>query len=157
MANFSSVLKDEIARIARKELRKVVDPMKKQVTSLRHGNAALKRENLALKRELSSLARGAKKEAVIAAEPSTEGTHRFSADGLKKLRAKLGISAGSLGELVGASALSIYNWENGKVRPRADKIARIAAIRGMGKREVQQLLEEKAGGKVRKARRKRAA
>lgn len=158
MPNFSAVLKDEIARIARKELRKVVDPMRKQVASLRHDNAALKRENAALKREHASLAKAMARPGAQAPEAAVEAGHRFSASGLKKLRARLGISAQDFGKLAGVSALSIYNWENGKARPRPEMVARIAELRGMGKRELQQLLDEKAAApKARKRRKKTAA
>lgn len=158
MPNFSAVLKDEVARIARKELRKVVDPMRKQVASLRRDNAALKRENAALKREHASLAKAMTKPGAQAPEAAAEAGHRFSASGLKKLRARLGISAQEFGRLAGVSALSIYNWESGKARPRPEMVARIAALRGMGKRELQQLLEEKATAapKARKRRKKPA-
>lgn len=162
MPNFSAVLKDEVARIARKEMRKTVDPMKKQVAGLRRDNAALKRENAALKREQALLAKAMKRESAAAPQAPVEAGHRFSASGLKKLRAKLGISAQDFGKLAGVSALSIYNWESGKVRPRGEMVARIAELRGMGKREVQQLLEEQAtaaprAAKARKRRRKAVA
>lgn len=143
MPNIAAVLKEEIARVARKELRKSVDPLRKQVAVLRRDNAALKRDNAALRRELSSIARRRPAaQASVAKDESAGGRHRFSADGLKKMRAKLGLSAASFGKLIGASALSVYHWENGKVRPRADAIARIAALRGKGKREVQKMLGE---------------
>ena len=38
--------------------------------------------------------------------------------------------------LVGASGQSVYAWEQGKARPRGKNLAAIAALRGVGKREV---------------------
>jgi len=65
----------------------------------------------------------------------------FRADGLKSHRAKLGLSAADYGRLVGASGLSIYHWEAGKARPRQQQVAKLAAVRGIGKREALKRLE----------------
>ena len=48
---------------------------------------------------------------------------------------QLGLSAADYGRLVGVSALTIYNWESGKSRPRRAQFAAIVAVRGIGKRE----------------------
>jgi DNA-binding XRE family transcriptional regulator len=68
-------------------------------------------------------------------------TFRFSAKGLASLRQRLGLSAADCGLLVGASSQSIYNWEEGKVRPRAKHLPAIAALRSLGKREATARLE----------------
>jgi transcriptional regulator with XRE-family HTH domain len=51
-------------------------------------------------------------------------------------RKRLGLSAADFGLLVGASGQSVYAWEQGKARPRGKNLAAIAALRGVGKREV---------------------
>ena len=61
-----------------------------------------------------------------------------SAAGLEKL----GLSAKDYGKLVGVSGLSIYNWESEKTRPRDSQLAKIVAVRGMGKREALKRLEQ---------------
>ncbi len=50
-----------------------------------------------------------------------------------------------MGALVGVSAQTIYNWEAGTTRPRAEQLAIIAAVRKMGKREVKARLEQMQG------------
>ena len=79
----------------------------------------------------------------VAKQPSPQPTEgvRFRADGLKSHRAKLGLSAADYGRLVGASELSVYNWESGKARPRTQQVAKLAAVRGIGKREAGRRLE----------------
>ncbi len=49
--------------------------------------------------------------------------------------------------LVGVGAQSIYNWESEKARPRVEQIAKLAAMRGLGKREVAARLGELNGEK----------
>jgi len=50
-------------------------------------------------------------------------------------RRRLALSAEECGLLVGTSSQSIYNWEQGKARPRASHLPAIAALRALGKRE----------------------
>ena len=73
---------------------------------------------------------------------------RFSAEGLKAHRERLGLSADNYGRLIGVSGLSIYNWEGGKAKPRESSIAALASIRGIGKREAAKRLEALAKEKT---------
>ena len=68
------------------------------------------------------------------AEQEMQG-RRFRADGVRSHRARLELSAMDYGRLVGVSGLTIYHWESGKVRPRQAQLAKLASIRGLGKRE----------------------
>jgi DNA-binding transcriptional regulator YiaG len=137
MANIASMLKDEISRISRKESRRLVDPLKKQVTGQRRAIAELKRRNVELERELAAMAKNGKRPAAAAEQDeSGERLPRFSAPGLKALRARLGLSANDVGRLIGVSAQSVYNWEQGKARPRRAQLVQLASLRGIGKREV---------------------
>ena len=40
------------------------------------------------------------------------------------------------------SAQSVYNWEQEKARPRAELLAKVAALRGIGKRDAKSRLEQ---------------
>ena len=55
MANIASLLKSEISRVARKEVRGEIAGLKKAVSSYRSEIAALKRRTLALEAELRRL------------------------------------------------------------------------------------------------------
>jgi transcriptional regulator with XRE-family HTH domain len=39
-----------------------------------------------------------------------------------------------MGKLIGVTPLSIYRWEQGKARPRANQLVAIAEARKMGKK-----------------------
>jgi transcriptional regulator with XRE-family HTH domain len=52
----------------------------------------------------------------------------------------VGISAASYGQLVGVSGQTIYHWEQGKARPRAAQLEQLAAVRGLGAREIAERL-----------------
>ena len=144
MPNIASLLKSEISRVARKELRTETQALKKAVSTYRTEIASLKRRTQALEQLLKRVSRVQAKAAPLAAEAEAAGegkAHRFSAKRLVSQRRRLGLSAAECGLLVGSSAQSIYNWEEGKVRPRAKHIQAIAAMSRMGKREVAAKLE----------------
>ncbi|WP_374356437.1 helix-turn-helix domain-containing protein [Thermomonas sp.] len=132
MPNLSTILKGEITRLARKEIKAAIDPVRKANAGHRKEIVELKRVVASLQRDLKAASKPAKARA--AADEESTSSSRFSAKGLKSLRAKLGLSAAEFGQLVGASGQSIYNWETGKAVPRASQQASLVAIRGIGKR-----------------------
>lgn len=148
MPDISSVLKREIARLARKAVKAELDALRNASASYRKEIATLKRTVAALQRGQASAEkkRGRATAAVDGGETEASGSRvRFSAKGLKTLRAKLGLSASEFGRLAGANGQSIYNWESEKNAPRAQQIERIAALRGLGKREAKARLVAMAG------------
>jgi DNA-binding transcriptional regulator YiaG len=146
MPNIATVLKVEISRLARKEIRREVGPLRKTA-------AGYRREIAQLKRTLASLDRRMKQ--IGKARPSNDVTVeqerpiRFVAKGLISLRKRLGLSAVELARLLSVSMQSIYNWEHKKATPRKEQIAAIASLRAIGKKEVRERLSEKGQGKTR--------
>lgn len=143
MPNIASLLKEEIARVARKEIRAQTEPLKSANAKHRAQIAALRRELDSTRRELKALKRPSAKPA-LEADPAEGKALRFSAERFAGTRSKLGISAREMAELIGVSQLTVYNWERGKSRPRAAQLAKIAGIRKMGKREVREMLGSQA-------------
>lgn len=142
MPNIASVLKSEISRLARKEVRSETDTLKKLSAQYRTDIAALKREVKTLQSQLRSLSRKAgKAPAREEAGDDSERQLRFSAKRLAAQRQKLGLSAQAFGALVGVTGQSIYKWESGHARPRAAQLRAIAAVRSLGKREVEARLQ----------------
>ena len=142
MPNIGTVLKSEISRVARKELRGETQSLKKSITQYRAQIADLKRRMQALEQQVKKLGKSAGRAAPQ--EEDSEGGRqiRFSAKSLAAQRRRLGLSAAALARVLGVSALSIYKWEGGNTRPRAKQIEAIAGLRKMGKREVAQRLQE---------------
>jgi DNA-binding transcriptional regulator YiaG len=142
MPNIASLLKSEISRVARKELRAETQALKKAVSGYRSQIAALKRRVQTLEQQVKRQGRGGGRAAApeAAQEDSDKPSLRFSAQRFAAQRQKLGISAAAMAKLLGVSALSVYKWESGKTRPRAKQIEAIAALRGIGKREAAQRL-----------------
>lgn len=141
MPNFASSLKEEIARLARREIRTEIEGLRKAAAQARAEIVALKRRGAELEKATSRLARGAGPgtRSRAAAAPAKI---RFSARILANLRRRLGLTAADLGALLKVSAQTVYNWEAEKSRPRARQLEAFAALRGVGRRQVKALLAE---------------
>ncbi|MEJ5990643.1 helix-turn-helix transcriptional regulator [Ramlibacter sp. PS3R-8] len=137
MPNIAAVLKTEIARIARKEVRSQTDEIRKSSAQYRSHIAALRKRIDELERQLKRVGKSAGRAAPASAESEDDqGTsRRFSAARLAAQRQKLGLSAADFATLLGVSGQSVYKWEHGESRPRARQLEAIAAVRGIGKRE----------------------
>jgi DNA-binding transcriptional regulator YiaG len=142
MPNIASILKSEISRVARKEVRAETIALKKAVGTYRSEIAALKRRTQALEQQLRRLGKTSAKVTPVA---ETSGASRFSAKGLASQRRRLGLSAADCGLLLGVSSQSIYNWEEGKARPRAKHLPAIAALRSLGHKEAAAVLVARKG------------
>jgi DNA-binding transcriptional regulator YiaG len=136
MANIASILKDEIARVSRKEVRAETQPLKKTSAHYRSDIAALKRRVAELEKLVGRLGKTvSKKVAPSTTDAEPAGGFRFSASGLQAQRKRLGLSAAEAARLLGVSDQSVYKWENGKTRPRASQFAAIAALRSLSKKQ----------------------
>ena len=176
MANLANALKEEIARIVRKEVREQTAEAIKATAGQQREVTALKRQIQALERTVSSVRgqeaykpaesgkkktdkkkagketeqskKAAKTESTAAAAPRKPRV-RFSGKALKAHRERLGLSADNYGKLIGVSGLSIYSWESEKAHPREGSVAKLTKIRGIGKREAVKRLEALQNGKPR--------
>jgi len=144
MPNIAQILKDEIARISRREIKKATAVLHRSSAAYRKEIAALKRHIAGLERALKESNKRTKTPAATSEADEAAG-HRFSAQGFRTLRRRLGLSAPQLGKLLGVSEQSIYNWESKTSTPRSMHLATIVRLRSMGKREVARLVETKGG------------
>jgi DNA-binding transcriptional regulator YiaG len=145
MPNIGTVLKVEIARLSRKEIRSQVDPTKKVTAQHRRDIAVLKRQVAQLERQVTQLSSKLLGGRPAMPSDSTAKPTRFSAKGLQSQRKRLGLSAGDFGRLLGVSAQTIYNWEHEAARPRGEQRGKLAALRAVGKREAGARLKQLAG------------
>ncbi len=142
MSNIASALKNEIARVAKRDIRAETQPLKSAAAKHRSGIADLKRRVQALEQQLRRLEKNAGAAVRVPVEADDTGLpRRFSASRLAAQRRRLGLSAEAFGKLIGVSGISVYKWEGGKARPRTQQLEAIAAARGLSKRQAHELLE----------------
>jgi DNA-binding transcriptional regulator YiaG len=145
MAKIEGVIKSEIVRLAKREIRSVFLPLRRDVRQM-----SLKLSGLS--KGITSLNRLAKELRLGEAKPKLEATpeevkaSRLSPERISRLRRKLGISQREMGIVIGASLGAVAMWEKGKFRPKPDKKAAIVALRKLRKRDVKKILAQKAGG-----------
>jgi DNA-binding transcriptional regulator YiaG len=153
MPNVAGVLREEICRLAKKEIRAQVGKTQKAAAQYRRDIAQLKRLLSQHEKEIRLLKKRTQEQPgqPQAEESEMEGV-RFSARSVKAQRQRLGLSAADYGKLIGVSGLTIYNWEHDKARPRKAQLAALVAARGMGKREAVAKLAEVATAKKKRPR-----
>lgn len=143
MPNIAQALKQEISRVARKELRGGQDVLKKGQAQSRTDIAGLKKRVAEVERMLTRLATGKRTPGTAQPEAQTERSFRFSPTRLAAHRERLALSAADLGVLLNVSALSIYKWESGSVRPRDKYLPAIAALRTLSRAQAAKVVESR--------------
>ena len=142
MPRFAAALQEEIRRLARKEVKALTAVTRRAAAQHRRDIASLKRQARLLTRQVAALETLARRQAAIppAPAPLVEKA-RFSPGWIKTRREKLKLSAKDYGRLIGVSALTVYKWESGKSRPRKEALARLVAVKDIGRREALRRLE----------------
>ena len=143
MPNIAAVLREEIRRLAKREIKINTSSTKGAVAQFRRDIAKLKRELGEQRKEIAFLKTQEKKhldQFQVKEEDKLEDV-RFSARSVKAQRSRLGLSAANYGKLVGVSEITIYSWEHGNSRPRKAQLAALISVRGIGKRDALAKLE----------------
>jgi DNA-binding transcriptional regulator YiaG len=144
MGILETTIKSEIVRLAKRELKRVTVPLRRDVRSLKLTVSQLRKtlsglERLAARRGGELLGEKAK----LSASPEELEKARFSPRLILALRKRLGITQKDLATLAGVTVGAIFQWEKGMFDPRDDKKAVLVALRKLGRRQVKMLLEEK--------------
>jgi len=142
MPNIAAAFKEEISRLARREIRKQTIVLRRSSAQYRKDIAEMKRRLHDLQRKVAPLGKQMLTHTPAEAPQAEEGRLRFTAKGLRSLRKRLGLSAADCGKLLGVTDQTVYNWERGQARPRQQQLANIASLRRMGKREATARLEQ---------------
>lgn len=148
MPNVAKVLKEEIERLARKEVRAQLSPLKKDNTKLKKQVRDLTKRVDSLKKRNTRLVK--KVEPVIdeaTAKEAEEMAERIrpTSKTIKNLRQRLSLTQADFASLLGVSPQSVTNWERkgGRLdRLHGKTLASIAEAMNMGAREARAKLEE---------------
>jgi len=160
MSNVVKILKAEIARISKKEVKSVTQAIGKSNTWLRKTVADMKKRLVLLEKENKRLVATVKRFQVAQPEKveQEEGKKaRFTSKGIQSLRKKLRLSQADFGKLLGATPHAVYLWEKklGALNLRDKTKAAILSVRGLGAREAKEKLAE-LGKKLKKGRKARS-
>ena len=142
MPNFAAAMRQEVVRLARKEIKSAVGSTRQAVAQYRREIASLKRRLSEAEKKIAFLETKESKRGI--APPASEeeaASVRFSPKSVRNHRKRLGLSAEEYAKLLGVSMQTVYHWEQGKSRPRQAQLAALSAARKLGKREAQRQLE----------------
>jgi len=162
MGKLENIVKAEIIRLASREIRRVFQPLKKDVRTMKLRLSNLSKSMVSLDRIAKEKLRESPTQKLQTQLDMGEAKKsRFTPGRIRSLRKKLGLSQKELAMLSGVTLGAIALWEKGKFAPKLEKKAILLALRKMGKRAAKKILMEKkatiapkgAGGK-RVARRK---
>ena len=139
MPNLNQILREEIVRIAKREINQQVKPPKGQLVELRKTVREQRRRIDQLEKDLAGKA---DKERVIAPRTVSEDDDvRVPRGSVRKHRERFGISQREMALLLDVSALTVSNWETERTSPSGQNKLAFAELRKMGAREVWNRLE----------------
>lgn len=143
MGKIEAVLRSEIARLAKKEIRTACQPMAREVRRLKRTVREISkavRSFVGVAKEVEAR-RAAERPTRLQAEPAEVEKARISGGLVKKLRKRLGLSQAELAKLMSVSSAAVAFWEQCRTRPTQEKKAGLVALRKLGRRDVRRLLE----------------
>ena len=143
MGKLEGMIRDEILRLARREMRKSFVPLRRDVRSMKGIVSQLRKSVLNLERFKSQEEKQLAQKAVSEVSEEEIRKARFSPRLIRSLRKKLRVTQKELAVLAGVSVGAVHQWEGGKSEPRAVKKARLVALRSLARRDVKKLLEER--------------
>ncbi len=139
MGKVESLLKQEIIRLSKREVRKAATPIREEVKRLKVRTVELMRALAAVRAQLD--ASRAKERVSRLREEVAQGKvrRRLSPKMIVRMRTRLGVSQARFAQLIGASLPSITNWEKGKTTPRPEIREKILSLRALKKRDIRLL------------------
>ena len=141
LAKLESMIKEAIARGARRQVRVVVTPLRQEIVRLRKKVADLHATIMTLRRSANGWKRLMEAAPAIpqVSEEAAKAA-RLSPRLIESLRRRLGLSQMALARVVGVSATAVAHWVAGDSMPTGQNRAHLVALRRVGKREVRELL-----------------
>ena len=148
MPTLAALLKEEISKIARKEVQDQVRELKQTVREQRDAIARLEKQvgSAKAKAATKSAAKpAAAKPAAKVPKASAEDKRkqlRIAPNTIKKHRKRLKLSQAELGEILNVSTNTVLRWEAGTSKPRSKHLPGLDQLRTISKRELKKQLGE---------------
>ena len=139
MPDIARTIKDETARIARREARKEAAAPAKRAAELRRLVADLRRRVDRLEKDPAP-----ESETLATPEPGQAERTWFTGAGVRSLRRKLKLSQKELGRLCNVTPKAVISWEKtgGKIAMRTASRQALLGLRGMGARRARARLDK---------------
>ena len=137
MPNIARILREEISRLARREIRTSLEKARESVKQHQLQIASLKGQVKTLVGQVSALEKNLARSAAMPRVETAARQTRVAPKAIASMRRRLGLSAADLAGLMGVTAQTIYNWEREATKPNPQQQAKLASLRSVGKRRMQ--------------------
>ena len=150
MPTLAALLKEEISKIARKEVQDQVRELRQTVREQRDAIARLEKQVGSAKAKAATKPAAAKpaaaKPAAKVRKPAGDTDRRkqlrIAPNTIKKHRKRLKLSQAELGEILNVSTNTVLRWEAGTSKPRSKHLPGLDQLRTISKRELKKQLSE---------------
>ena len=150
MPSIATLLREEISKIARKEVQDQVRELKQTVREQRDAIARLEKQVGSAKAKAATKPAAAKpaaaKPAAKVRKPAGDTDRRkqlrIAPDTIKKHRKRLKLSQAELGKILNVSTNTVLRWEAGTSKPRSKHLPGLDQLRTISKRELKKQLSE---------------
>ncbi len=156
MVNMAKVLKDEIARLSRREVKKSASPLGKKMVVLSRTVSRQKKIIAELTKKIDRMEKlvGASQTTPSAAPVEEVKKARISPRLVKTQRKRLKLNQAGFAKLLGVSVAAVRSWEQGRSVPRGANLAVFVSVRKLKRSEAYDRLGIKPKRKKRVARKK---
>jgi DNA-binding transcriptional regulator YiaG len=141
LARIEAVIKDAIARGARKQVRSATQPLRRDVRRLRQAVRELRSQLAALgdvAARWRESADGRGWQPTVSEDEARAA--RLSPRLIRKVRDRLGLSQAAIARLVGVSPAAVVQWEQGRATPGGRNRAALVSLRRVGRRQARRIL-----------------
>ena len=141
VANLEKILKEEMRRLAKREVNQFMKPLYQQLVELRK---TVRQQRHRIEQLEKALSGKADQEALVIAPESVseDDDVRVPKGSVRKHRERLELTQREVGLLLDVTSLTVSNWETERASPRGKNKLAFAELRKMGKREVMERLEK---------------
>ena len=143
MSKVLVAIKEEIQRVARKEIRMALNKLVRDRKGLKKTVAELKQQLALCQKSIKAFGTcAAKPDARIELDSEETRKARVTGKGVRAQRRKLKLTQAAFGKLVGVTGLAVANWEkkNGPLKMRNKVRQSYLAIRGISVKQAKEQL-----------------
>lgn len=143
MSNFAKAIKDEITRLAKREVRRAYRPLNDRLRQLSRTVSAQEKKIAGFEKLVAKQEKEIRQAAPVpeAAPLEEVKKSRISPRLVKIQRKRLQLTQHQFADLLSVSVAAVRSWEQGRAMPKADTMATFIAVRKLKPEEVWDRLE----------------
>jgi len=137
MPNFAKAIKEEITRLARKEMKKASGPLNDRVRQLSRTVSSQGKTIARLEKTVSKQEKELREAAPVpeVAPPEEVKKARISPRLVKTQRKRLKLNQSDFARLLNVSVAAVRSWEQGRALPKEETMATFVAVRKLKPKE----------------------